>query len=172
VSEAVELLDSLTKQGVVLWSEGSRLRYRASNGKLTPEIRAQLTSQKDAVLRAWCERAAETIVSYPATHAQRASWFLLQPKPESGAYNIVFSVRVRSTIDAAALYRSFQALMDRHPSLRRLRADPRGVLRQEQEDAGEHLGRGYRTRTARVPDRDRGGRRPLGLLPRVGGRLI
>ena len=134
MSEAVELLDSLTKQGVVLWSEGSRLRYRASNGKLTPEIRAQLTSQKDAVLRAWCERAAETIVSYPATHAQRASWFLLQPKPESGAYNIVFSVRVRSTIDAAALYRSFQALMDRHPSLRTTFSDEANGLVQRIRD--------------------------------------
>jgi amino acid adenylation domain-containing protein len=118
VSEAVELLDSLAKQGVVLWSEGSRLRYRASNGKLTPEVRSQLASQKDAVLYAWCERAAQTIVSYQATHAQRASWFLQQQKPESGIYNIVFSARVRSAIEMGALRRSFQALVDRHPSLR------------------------------------------------------
>ena len=43
--------------------------------------------------------------------------------------------------------------------------DPRGVLRQEQEDAGEHPGRGHRIGAARVPDRDRGDRGTLGRSP-------
>jgi amino acid adenylation domain-containing protein len=118
VSEAVELLDSLAKQGVVFWGEGSRLRYRASSGTLTQAIRSQLASRKDAVLDAWCERAAQTVVSHPATHLQQAFWFLHQSKAESGTYNIVFSARIRSAIDVAALRRSSQALLDRHPSLR------------------------------------------------------
>ena len=56
----MELLESLrTEQGVVLWGEGSRLRFRASNGSLTEAIRSQLASQKDSVLAAWRERAAQ-----------------------------------------------------------------------------------------------------------------
>ena len=50
MSEPMELLDSLAKQGVVFWGEGSRLRFRASKGALTEAMRSQLTSQKDSVL--------------------------------------------------------------------------------------------------------------------------
>ncbi len=42
MNEPVELLDSLANQGVVLWGEGSRLRFRASNGSLTEAMRSQL----------------------------------------------------------------------------------------------------------------------------------
>jgi amino acid adenylation domain-containing protein len=115
---STELLDLLAKQGVSLWGEGSRLRYRASSGTLTDAMRSQLASQKDSVLCAWRERAATNVVSHPAAHGQRASWFLHQSRPGSGAYNVVFSARVRSAVDLAALRRSFQALVDRHASLR------------------------------------------------------
>ncbi len=63
-------------------------------------------------------RAAQSVVSYPAAHGQQALWFLHQSHPESASYNVVFTARVRSTIDLPALRRSFQALVDRHPSLR------------------------------------------------------
>lgn len=113
-----ELLDSLAKQGVVLWGEGSRLRFRASNGSLTAAMRSQLTSHKDSVLAAWRERATQSVLSHPAAHGQRALWFLHQSHPKTAAYNVVFSVRIRSAIDLPAFRRSFQALVDRHPSLR------------------------------------------------------
>jgi amino acid adenylation domain-containing protein len=118
LNEPIELLDSLAKQGVVLWGEGSRLRFRASKGSLTEAMRLQLTSQKDSVLAAWRERATQNVVSHPASHGQRALWFLHQSHPKIGAYNVLFSARVRSAIDLPALRRSFQALVDRHPSLR------------------------------------------------------
>ncbi len=118
MNEPVELLDSLAHDGVLLWGEGSRLRFRASNGSLTQTMRSQLTSQKDSVLAAWRERATHNVVSHPASHGQRALWFLHQSDPKSAAYNVVFSARIRSVIDLPALRRSFQALVDRHPSLR------------------------------------------------------
>src|SRR5271166_4079004 len=114
----MDLLDSLAKQGVDLWGEGNRLRFRASKEALTEEMRSQLTSHKDSVLAAWRERATQSVVSHPATHGQRALCFLHQLQPESAAYNVVFSVRVRSAIDLPALRRSFQALVDRHQALR------------------------------------------------------
>src|SRR5260370_36019074 len=114
----MELLVSLAKQGVVCWGEGSRLRFRAPNGALTDVMRSQLRSQKDSVLAAWREQATQSVVSHPAAHGQRALWFLDQSHPGSAAYNVVVSVRVRSAIDLPALRRSFQSLVDRHPSLR------------------------------------------------------
>jgi enamine deaminase RidA (YjgF/YER057c/UK114 family) len=47
----------------------------------------------------------------------------------------------------------------------RLRADPRGVFRQE--DAGAHVGRGSGAGAARIPDRDRSRRRAVGPRQRA-----
>jgi amino acid adenylation domain-containing protein len=118
VIEPTELLNSLAEKGVVLWGEGSRLRFRASNGKLSEAMRLQLTSHKESVLSAWREKAVQSVESGPASHGQRALWFLHQSHPGSAAYNVVISARVRSVVDFLALGRSFQALVDRHPSLR------------------------------------------------------
>ena len=71
MSEALDLMESLAKQGVVFWGEGGLLRFRASKGALTEEIRSQLTSQKEPLLAAWRGRATQSVVSYPAAHGQR-----------------------------------------------------------------------------------------------------
>ncbi|HKH48204.1 MAG TPA: condensation domain-containing protein, partial [Thermoanaerobaculia bacterium] len=49
---------------------------------------------------------------------QLALWFLEALAPGSGVYNLVSSARVRSAVDPAELRRTFQALADRHASLR------------------------------------------------------
>jgi amino acid adenylation domain-containing protein len=118
VSDALELLDSLAKEGVVYWAEGGRLRFRASKGVLTETMRSELASRKDSVLAACREAASRSVISHPATYGQRALWFLHRADPESAEYNVVFSTRIRSAIDLPALSRSFQALVDRHASLR------------------------------------------------------
>jgi amino acid adenylation domain-containing protein len=118
VTDLADLLASLAKQGVVVWGEGNRLRFRASKGALTDAMRAQLAANRDLVLDTWRQRAANEIVSHPASHGQRGLWFLYRLNPESAAYNVVFSTRIRSEIDPPALQRAFQALVDRHPSLR------------------------------------------------------
>jgi amino acid adenylation domain-containing protein len=118
VTDPSELLDHVTEQGVVLWAEGSRLRFRASKGIITESMRSQLVARKHSLLAAWRERAAHSAVSHSATHGQQALWFLHRSNPESSAYNVVFSARVRSRIDLPALRLSFQTLLDRHPSLR------------------------------------------------------
>jgi len=52
------------------------------------------------------------------SHGQKAIWFLQTLAPESTAYNIASAVRIRSELDVEALRRSFQAVVDRHASLR------------------------------------------------------
>ena len=49
---------------------------------------------------------------------QQTLWFLHQLAPESTAYNIVTTARIRGDVDPPALRRSFQGLVDRHASLR------------------------------------------------------
>ncbi|HVF42738.1 MAG TPA: amino acid adenylation domain-containing protein [Pyrinomonadaceae bacterium] len=55
---------------------------------------------------------------YPLSRGQEALWFLHKLAPLSPAYNIASAVRVRSGLDAGALRRAFQTLVDRHPALR------------------------------------------------------
>jgi amino acid adenylation domain-containing protein len=52
------------------------------------------------------------------SHGQRSLWFLQHLAPQGGAYNIAAAARVRTPIDAGALERAFQALVDRHAALR------------------------------------------------------
>ncbi|HKH44612.1 MAG TPA: condensation domain-containing protein, partial [Thermoanaerobaculia bacterium] len=52
------------------------------------------------------------------SHGQRSLWFLHHLAPEGGAYNIAAAARVRSPVDADALERALQALVDRHGALR------------------------------------------------------
>jgi amino acid adenylation domain-containing protein/FkbH-like protein len=49
---------------------------------------------------------------------QQSLWFLQQLAPESTAYNINAALRILSEVDAEALRRAFQSLVDRHTQLR------------------------------------------------------
>jgi amino acid adenylation domain-containing protein len=79
-----------------------------------------LSAQEKRVLlaRLLQERAGDPEQRYPMSQGQRALWFLSQLAPESWAYNTLFSARILSEVDSSALRQAFQALVDRHASLR------------------------------------------------------
>jgi hypothetical protein len=52
------------------------------------------------------------------SHNQRPMWLLTQSAPESSAYNLAMKVHIGSSVDRSALRDTFQALIDRHASLR------------------------------------------------------
>jgi amino acid adenylation domain-containing protein len=86
---------------------------------LNPQQIANLSAEeKRALLAQLLQKKASSPAIYPLSHNQRAMWFLHQLAPESSAYNVVFTARVLSQVDAAALKRAFQALINRHPALR------------------------------------------------------
>lgn len=55
---------------------------------------------------------------YPLSQGQWGLWFLYRLNPQSAAYNLAFTARVRSHLDMGALQRAVQILVERHPSLR------------------------------------------------------
>ena len=63
---------------------------------------------------------------HPVSHGQRAMWFLHQLAPESAAYSISSAVRIQAELDIPVLRRAFQALVDRHASLRTTFPAPHG----------------------------------------------
>jgi len=88
--------------------------------KLKPRFINKPQHEEDAPLieTASKPQSPEKPEVYPLSHGQQALWFLYQLAPESVAYNIGFSLRIRSIIDVPALQNTFQALINRHPCLR------------------------------------------------------
>ncbi len=54
----------------------------------------------------------------PLSFAQERMWFLAELEPQSPAYNVPVAVRLRGSLDAAALERSVTEVVRRHESLR------------------------------------------------------
>lgn len=51
-------------------------------------------------------------------YSQRALWFLHHMAPDSAAYHVNFTARIRSDVDVSRLRRAWCAIADRHPTLR------------------------------------------------------
>jgi hypothetical protein len=84
----------------------------------TPTPPLTLDQKRALLTEALRNRARAQISVAPLSYGQRALWFLYRSDPESAAYHVSFSARIRSHLDVSALKRAFQTLMDRHPCLR------------------------------------------------------
>ncbi|WP_207268040.1 MULTISPECIES: non-ribosomal peptide synthetase, partial [unclassified Pseudomonas] len=71
------------------------------------------------------------------SYAQERQWFLWQMDPQSAAYNIPTALRLRGELDRAALEQSFQALIQRHESLRTAFVDTDGRVQQVIRPSGQ-----------------------------------
>ncbi len=76
-----------------------------ANADAGPEVEIQAAESGPATLR-------------PLSHGQQAMWFLYRLAPDSGAYNVPVTVRLRNEIDPAALRAAFQLLVNRRDALR------------------------------------------------------
>src|ERR1700736_2658666 len=56
--------------------------------------------------------------AYPASFGQRRLWFLDQPEPGTAAYNMARAFRITGPLDIPVLTRGFEAMVERHESLR------------------------------------------------------
>ncbi|WP_244221665.1 non-ribosomal peptide synthetase [Corallococcus exercitus] len=83
----------------------------------------------------------------PLSFAQQRLWFIDQLEPGSPLYNMPFALRLTGALDVSALQRAFDALVQRHETLRttfeshdgaprqRIHAAPTGTLRMEDLEA-------------------------------------
>jgi len=73
------------------------------------------------------------------THQQEGLWFEHQLDPSSTVYHIAFALRLRGTLDVAALERALHALVVRHESLRTRFIAQNGLPRQVIEPAPDAM---------------------------------
>ncbi|SDS76273.1 non-ribosomal peptide synthetase [Pseudomonas granadensis] len=66
----------------------------------------------------------------PLSYAQERQWFLWQLEPTSTAYHVPAALRLRGELDLPALQQSFDALIERHESLRTCFVEQQGTTLQ------------------------------------------
>ncbi|MEH2350380.1 MAG: amino acid adenylation domain-containing protein, partial [Nostoc sp.] len=108
-----ELLQELNQKNIQLSIDGEKLRYRGAKDVLTPTLLHQIRQYKTEILQ-----LLRSSKSYPLSYGQQGLWFLYQLAPESPAYHLAFTVRIRSGLNVPALQRACQKLILRHPTLR------------------------------------------------------
>jgi amino acid adenylation domain-containing protein len=125
-----QLLAELRQQGVNLWVEGDRLRYRAAKDSLTPELLSELKSRKVEIIAFLNQATESTSVQIPPiepidrnghlplSFAQQRLWFLHQFEPDSSSNNMPVVVRFTGALNIPALEQSLNALVHRHEVLR------------------------------------------------------
>ena len=112
------LLREVAGQGVELWVEGARLRFRSPRGALSGPHRTALASERGSVIAMLRSRAEAHCTVQPLSYNQRALWFIHQEAPASTAYHVAQAVRIVTPIRLEALHHALQGLSDRHPMLR------------------------------------------------------
>jgi amino acid adenylation domain-containing protein len=110
---AVELVHEIeTRLGIV--TPLSVLLQSTSLSELATHVFAASTTTAKPLRQAGRSNASE----YPLSRGQEALFFLHQINPDNPAYNIVGALRIPAHADIKRLRQAFQALVDRHTSLR------------------------------------------------------
>lgn len=132
--ELKELLLNLHVLGIKLSVQGQRLQFAAPSGTMTPDVRAQIAEHREAIidlLRQQQNSFTSSIPKAPRTgrvplsFAQQRLWFLDQ-FGSGAAYNMAASMRLTGELDAIALQRTLQEIIQRHESLRTTFANAEG----------------------------------------------
>jgi non-ribosomal peptide synthetase component F len=101
-----------TEEGACHRVESMHQEWVSPNHKLSLEEKRVLLAE---LLR---QKTSASASVYSLSWGQQALWFLYQLAPENAAYNLAYAAYVRSDLDILALKRAFEALIERHSSLR------------------------------------------------------
>jgi amino acid adenylation domain-containing protein/non-ribosomal peptide synthase protein (TIGR01720 family) len=127
--EAARVLQRLQSAGVHLWQEEGRLRYRATKGALTSELRTEIAGCREHLLHllgAGLTRSHAPVrrrdvgQPVPLTPAQAAIWVAERSGIAGDAFHISAALELHGPLDRDALRKSFDLLAARHEALRTL----------------------------------------------------
>ncbi|HEX6076188.1 MAG TPA: amino acid adenylation domain-containing protein [Micromonosporaceae bacterium] len=125
---ARDLLRQLDELGIGLTLVQDRIRYRSTDGRLTPELLAQMKEHRDELVELLSRRAAlhwppdrpaaeDGSRSGPLTRAQRTFW-ATDYFVDDGTYNLAGALLLRGELDEAAIGAALAEVYRRHPGLR------------------------------------------------------
>jgi amino acid adenylation domain-containing protein len=129
-SSARALLAHLNDLGVKIRSDGEKLRIEAPRGVIDSTLHQELTDRKDEIIGLLSNshvprhkdhmplKGVPRSERLPLSFAQERLWFLHQLEPDSTAYSMPKTIRLRGSLDKEALRRTFSEIGRRHESLR------------------------------------------------------
>lgn len=123
-----ELLAQLTTQDVHVSARDGRLVIKARKDAVSPELKALLKENKNALLE-YLEAQSKSRIPpeikaigrgepLPLSFAQQRLWYLDQLQGASTVYTMAFALRLRGRFDADAMSQALQLLFERHEALR------------------------------------------------------
>lgn len=89
----------------------------ASIAQLTSQLLPDLSTETDSTTPI-PRTTPDALVEHPLSKGQQALWYMHQVSTGNAYNTIELAVTIRGSLDTEALHRAFQALTDRHPSLR------------------------------------------------------
>lgn len=134
-----DFLSYLYRQDVKLWVENVsgtpraevRLRCNAPEEVLTPDLSAQISERKAEIIaflnqanltsKTTSQQSIQPIPrtgNIPLSFAQQRLWFFDQMEPGNPLYNLPGALRLRGSLNVAALEQSFNEIVRRHEALR------------------------------------------------------
>lgn len=130
-----DLLVRLRARGIDLRVEQGELRFRAPKGAFTPDLRAEAKARAEELI------AHLTAATRPRqarmSMAQERIWFLYRLEGPSSTYSITPVFRLTGPLSQPALRAAFNALAERHETLRMRFAEVDGVGVQIVDPPGE-----------------------------------
>ncbi len=112
-----EAVAELEAQGVELWVEGDALHFRAPKGALTPEMRAYLKENREAVVALLHDRATQ-IHTVPLSFNQQRIWLVEQMSPGNTALHLPVVAHLRGAVNVAAIEAALVHIIRRQAILR------------------------------------------------------
>ncbi|MGH3730203.1 MAG: amino acid adenylation domain-containing protein, partial [Micromonosporaceae bacterium] len=133
---ARDLLRQLDELGIGLTLVQDRIRYRSTDGRLTPELLVQMKEHRDELVELLGRRAAlhwppdrpaavDGPRSGPLSRAQRTFW-ATDYFVDDGTYNLAGALLLRGELDEAAIGAALAEVYRRHPGLRTVFPDEHG----------------------------------------------
>ena len=129
-----DFLRELHHDGIKLWLNNDRLRYRAPGGALSQERLEAIKASRDEIVRLLREVQVETAEASPArpgrlplSFAQKRLWFLDHVQGPNTTYNTGAAFTLQGSLSAPALEIALAALAERHESLRTRFVLPEGA---------------------------------------------
>ena len=123
-------LFELRQQGVTLWLEDDRLRYRSPEGAISPDLMSELKARKAQILSFLQQVNSTATANHPPlvpiaatepaslSFAQQRFWLLHQFEPNSSAHNMPVILRLTGQLNLPALEQSLTEVVRRHQILR------------------------------------------------------
>jgi len=125
-----DFLDDLNQLGIELWVENDKIKYRATPGALTAELREQVAELKTEIItflntvqdthsvNSEAIKPQERSHSLPLSTAQKRLWFLEQLMSNHFAYNVSGGIQLIGDLKVENLHRALNEIVRRHESLR------------------------------------------------------